>query len=429
MTVEAKQTNRVETDAETNTPPTGNIALAVNITKFNASAQTNIGAGFTTSGTADVRATNKTETLKVRAKTTVGDYGIQMKIMDFGSNLAFGKVADSLAGVFGTSAGGSATTSKFQLGGAAAYVKNAQSATVTIEPNVKLESTGKFTVEAKSDLADHHYEAVTKQVIDNEQGNAEKDKQGALAILINETGDGASSLASVTVGDGASITTRSSGDLTLSSEALINKDRFKFLKQELIDCFNAYADHFTADAYKDELAAFTAAKYKMVEAFDAVGQAENFTTGITQLQTAFEEFSRTLKDLMSLVGEGAGTASDFIDFGMSVLDFLNPGRATPTPLFRQAARRTRRRPIIPSPWRVRSRCSIRRRRAQLKSAQGRPSSRPKPLGSRRRAAMKASLWADSSTTSWAYRFRTSTKANPSALRWCITSSAPTTSSS
>ena len=328
VTVEAKQTNRVETDAETNTPPTGNIALAVNITKFNASAQTNIGAGFTTSGTADVRATNKTETLKVRAKTSVGDYGIQMKIMDFGSNLAFGKVADSLAGVFGTSAGGSATTSKFQLGGAAAYVKNAQSATVTIEPNVKLESTGKFTVEAKSDLADHHYEAVTKQVIDNEQGNAEKDKQGALAILINETGDGASSLASVTVGDGASITTRSSGDLTLSSEALINKDRFKFLKQELIDCFNAYADHFTADAYKDELAAFTAAKYKMVEAFDAVGQAENFTTGITQLQTAFEEFSRTLKDLMSLVGEGAGTASDFIDFGMSVLDFLNPASYT-----------------------------------------------------------------------------------------------------
>ena len=130
------------------------------------------------------------------------------------------------------------------------------------------------------------------------------------------------------MGDGASITTRSSGDLTLTSKALINKDRFKFLKQELIDCFNAYADHFTADAYKDELAAFTAAKYKMVEAFDAVGQAENFTTGITQLQTAFEEFSRTLKDLMSLVGEGAGTASDFIDFGMSVLDFLNPASYT-----------------------------------------------------------------------------------------------------
>lgn len=328
VTVEAKQTNCVETDAETNTPPTGNIALAVNITKFNASAQTNLGAGFTTSGTADVRATNETETLKVRAKTTVGDYGIQMKIMDFGSNLAFGKVADSLAGVFGTSAGGSATTQKFQLGGAAAYVKNAQSATVTIAPNVQLQSTGKFTVEAKSDLADHHYEAVTKQVIDNEQGNAEKDKQGALAILINETGDGASSLASVTVGDGASITTRSSGDLTLSSEALINKDRFEFLKKELIDCFSTYAAHFSADAYKDELAAFTAAKDKMVEAFDAVGNAENFTTGITQLQTAFEEFSSTLKTLMSLVGEGAGTASDFIDFGMSVLDFLNPASYT-----------------------------------------------------------------------------------------------------
>ena len=328
VTVEAKQTNRVETDAETNTPPTGNIALAVNITKFNASAQTNLGAGFTTSGTADVRATNDTETLKVRAKTTVGDYGIQMKIMDFGSNLAFGKVADSLAGVFGTSAGGSATTQKFQLGGAASYVKNAQSATVTIAPKVQLKSTGKFTVEAKSDLADHHYEAVTKQVIDNEQGNAEKDKQGALAILINEAGEGASSLASVTVGDGAAIRTSSSGDLTLTSEALINKDRFEFLKAELIDCFNTYAAHFTEEAYKDELAAFTAAKDKMVEAFDAVGQAENFTTGITQLQTAFEEFSSTLKTLMSLVGEGAGTASDFIDFGMSVLDFLNPASYT-----------------------------------------------------------------------------------------------------
>lgn len=328
VTVEAKQKNRVETDAETNTPPTGNIALAVNITKFNASAQTNLGAGFTTSGTADVRATNDTETLKVRAKTTVGDYGIQMKIMETVSNLAFSNVADSLAGVFGTSAGGSATTAKFQLGGAAAYVKNAQSATVTIEPNVKLESTGKFTVEAKSDLADHHYEAVTKQVIDNEKGNAEKDKQGALAILINEAGEGASSLASVTVGDGASITTSTSGDLTLSSEALINKDRFKFLKQELIDCFNTYAAHFSEEAYKEELAAFTAAKDKMVEAFDAVGKAENFTTGITQLQTAFEEFSSTLKALMSLVGEGAGTASDFIDFGMSVLDFLNPASYT-----------------------------------------------------------------------------------------------------
>lgn len=328
VTVEAKQTNRVETDAETNTPPTGNIALAVNITKFNASAQTNLGAGFTTSGTADVRATNETETLKVRAKTTVGDYGIQMKIMDFGSNLAFGKVADSLAGVFGTSSDGSATTQKFHLGGAAAYVKNAQSATVTIAPNVQLQSTGKFTVEAKSDLADHHYEAVTKQVIDNEKGNAEKDKQGALAILINEAGEGASSLASVTVGDGAAITTSSSGDLTLTSEALINKDRFEFLKKELIDCFNTYAAHFSAEAYKDELAAFTAAKDKMVAAFDAVGQAENFTTGITQLQTAFEEFSSTLKTLMSLVGKGAGTGSDFIDFGMSVLDFLNPASYT-----------------------------------------------------------------------------------------------------
>ena len=328
VTVEAKQTNRVETDAETNTPPTGNIALAVNITKYNASAQTNLGAGFTTLGTAEVRATNETKTLKVRAKTTVGDYGIQMKIMDFGSNLAFGKVADSLAGVFGTSAGGSATTAKFQLGGAAAYVKNAQSATVTIAPNVKLESTGKFTVEAKSDLADHHYEAVTKQVIDNEKGNAEKDKLGALAILINEAGEGASSLASVTVGDGASITTRSSGDLTLSSEALINKDRFEFLKAELIDCFKTYAAHFSAEAYKDELAAFKAAKDKMVEAFDAVGQAENFTTSITQLQTAFEEFSKSLKALMSLVGEGAQTGSDFIDFGMSVLDFLNPASYT-----------------------------------------------------------------------------------------------------
>lgn len=328
VTVEAKQKNRVETDAETNTPPTGNIALAVNITKFNASAQTNLGAGFTTSGTADVRATNDTETLKVRAKTTVGDYGIQMKIMETVSNLAFGKIAGSLADVFGTSADGSATTAKFQLGGAAAYVKNAQSATVTIEPNVKLESTGKFTVEAKSDLADHHYEAVTKQVINNDQGNAEKDKQGALAILINEAGEGASSLASVTVGDGASITTSTSGDLTLTSEALINKDRFKFLKQELIDCFDAYADHFSADAYKDELAAFTAAKDKMVAAFDAVGNAENFTTGITQLQTAFEEFSSTLKALMSLVGEGAQTGSDFIDFGMSVLDFLNPASYT-----------------------------------------------------------------------------------------------------
>lgn len=328
VTAEAKQTNRVETDAETNTPPTGNIALAVNITKFNASVQTNLGAGFTTSGTADVRATNETETLKVGAKTTVGDYGFQMKLQDFGSNLALSKVAESLAGVFGTSADGSATIQKLQFGGAAAYVKNAQSATVTIAPKVQLQSTGKFTVEAKSDLADHHYEAVTKQVIDKETANAGKDKQGALAILINEAGDGASSLASVTVGEGASITTKSSGDLTLSSEALINKDRFKFLKKELIDCFNAYADHFSAEGYKDKLAAFRAAKDKMVEAFDAVGQAENFTTGITQLQTAFEEFSSTLKALMSLAGEGAETAPDLIDFGMSVLDFLNPASYT-----------------------------------------------------------------------------------------------------
>lgn len=328
VTAEAKQTNRVETDAETNTPPTGNIALAVNITKFNASAQTNLGAGFTTSGTADVRATNETETLKVGAKTTVGDYGFQMKIQDFGSNLALSKVAESVARVFGTSAGGSATTENFQLGGAAAYVKNAQSATVTIAPKVQLQSTGKFTVEAKSDLADHHYEAVTKQVIDSEKANAGKDKQGALAILINKAGDGASSLASVTVGEGASITTKSSGDLTLSSEALINKDRFKFLKKELIDCFNTYADHFSAEGYKDELAAFTAAKDKMVEAFDAVGQAENFTTGITQLQTAFAEFSSSLKALMALAGKGAGTATDLIDFGMSVLDFINPASYT-----------------------------------------------------------------------------------------------------
>lgn len=327
VTVEAKQTNRVETDAETNTPPTGNIALAVNITKFNSKAETSLGAGFTTSGTADVRATNETETLKVSANTTVGDYGIKMKVMDKVSDVAFSKVADSVAGVFGATTGGSATTQKFQLGGAAAYVKNAQSATVTIAPGTAVQASGNVTLEAKSNLADHHYEAVTNQVIDSEAGNAQKDKQGALAVLVNETGAGASSLAGVTVGDGASVTSVSGG-LTVTSEALINKDRFAFLKQELLDCFNTYADHFSDEAYKEELAAFRAAKDEMVKAFDAVGEAENFTTGLSQLETAFGKFSETLKAMMKLAGEGAATGSDLIDFGMSVLDFLNPASYT-----------------------------------------------------------------------------------------------------
>ena len=99
VTAAAETANRVETSAETYVAPEGNIALAINVTDFDSAADVTFQNGLaSTASEIDIHALNKTETLDVLSKTTVGDRGILMKLQGFAADTAMG-LFDKLTGI------------------------------------------------------------------------------------------------------------------------------------------------------------------------------------------------------------------------------------------------------------------------------------------------------------------------------------------
>lgn len=103
---------------------------------------------------------------------------------------------------------------------------------------------------------------------------------------------------------------------------------------------------------------------------------------------------------------------------MSVLDFLNPARLHQRLCFGRRQDVQRRRPIIPSPVAGSLAVLDQTTKSAVEVGAGAASSRPKPWAHGDEPAMKASLWADSSTTSWAYLASEHRQSNPRLLRWC-----------
>lgn len=328
--VRADVVNRVETAAEVMTYNTGKggIGVSGNVTFFDSDANLQMKTGFVdeVGGDVVIAATNNTQTFDVLSKTTVGDLGILMKVQAAATN-KIGDILPKIGANMADASNGAASVFdglQFEAGGAFAYVENHQNSDVSLEgANSSIAAAGDLTVESEARLSDYHYEVSTKQVIDETDTSK---GQGAVAVLV--AGDGEDTVhSSVSVGDGFTLT--SGNDLTISSVAEINKDRWQFLTEEIKRSFEELKALFQAGHYDTTADEIEALRERVVEAFDAIGKGENLSENFDLFTKAVNE----LTDLISkAVGTGTGTVSDIAGqiatLGFDIFDLLNPASYT-----------------------------------------------------------------------------------------------------
>ena len=334
VTAKAETLNRVETSAETYVSSAGNIAAAVNITDFDADANVSFAVAPSTTMTSfDVDAINKTETLDVLAKTTVGDNGILMKLQGFASDVVFDKII-GIADKFGKDkASGTIGNSSFNLGGAIGVVTNNQSASVTLDPTGTSQTytaEGDIAIQSASVLADHHYEVTTKQQIDANQGNEGKVGQGALAVLVvesspDEENASAQNVSSSLTLDAAAELKSLKGLVELASTTEIEKDRFAFLKQELEKSFDNFATFFRSGTeWAESIDEFEKARKELTAAFEALGSGESSGENFGKFVEAMGAFVDFLAATFGVPGEASGIFSTGLDLGYDIIDIVNP---------------------------------------------------------------------------------------------------------
>lgn len=328
--VRADVVNRVETAAEVMTYNTGKggVGVSGNVTFFDSDANLQMKTGFVDEAGGDIviAATNNTQTFDVLSKTTVGDLGILMKVQAAATN-KIGDILPKIGANMADASNGAASVFdglQFEAGGAFAYVENHQNSDVSLEgANPSIIASNDLTVESEARLSDYHYEVSTKQVIDETDTSK---GQGAVAVLV--AGDGEDTVhSSVSVGDGFTLT--SGNDLTISSVAEINKDRWEFLTEEIKRSFEELKALFTAGHYDTTADEIEALRKRVVGAFEAIGKGENLSVNFDLFTKAVNE----LTDLISkAVGTGTGTVSDIAGqiatLGFDIFDLLNPASYT-----------------------------------------------------------------------------------------------------
>ena len=344
VTAAAETANRVETSAETYVAPEGNIALAINVTDFDSAADVTFQNGLaSTASEIDIHALNKTETLDVLSKTTVGDRGILMKLQGFAADTAMG-LFDKLTGIANQigndKASGTIGTAKFQLGGAVGVVTNNQSASVSLDDfGRSFTADGNVTVKSESILADHHYEVTTKQQIDQNAGNEGKEGQGAVAVLVvesspddifDETGTKVGERPSENVSSSVTIAADTvlqslNGIVEAASHTDITKDRFEFLKKELEQSLLNFGSFFASDTqWKDSADEFETARKNLINAFDALGSGDSTSENFGKFVDAMGAFADFLAATFGVPGTVTGIASAGLELGYDILDIVNP---------------------------------------------------------------------------------------------------------
>ncbi|MDY3114564.1 MAG: leukotoxin LktA family filamentous adhesin [Sutterella sp.] len=256
VSITSRQDSDVVTKADVGVPKQGRFGLAVNVTQFDTNAKTTINAPVEVkANTLTIASENITDTLKTLATVDVGDTTLFMKVK---SKLLtpVTKLA-TVANLNGGKPTADQSTSRFQAGGALNVTRNAQDATV--EVNRSLTNTGAITVNAKSELSDHHYRATAKQEVQNadDNGDASTAKySGTLAISINTATaeDRQAASSNIYVADGADILSGTS-TVTLTNTAAIEKERYKELLEDITDIYNELKDIQESDPRFDAGAA------------------------------------------------------------------------------------------------------------------------------------------------------------------------------
>ena len=250
VSITSRQDSDVVTKADVGVPKQGRFGLAINITEFDTKAKTTLNTPVDLKATQlTVGSDNITDTLKTLATVDVGDTTLFMKVKS--KLLTPVSKLVNVANLNGGKQAADQSTSRFQAGGALNITRNAQDATVEVNRDITNRG-GTVAVNAKSELSDHHYRATAKQEVQqgNEHGEASTAKySGTLAILVNtSTAEDRQAVSSnIYVSDGADITS-STGAVTLTNTAAIEKERYKELLEDITDIYNELKDIQESDS-------------------------------------------------------------------------------------------------------------------------------------------------------------------------------------
>lgn len=331
-TVEALQTNKIETTAAAVARQNSYGGLAFNYTQLDTSSDLTIETGLTgVAKNAVFTSENNTQSFDVKADNAVNLPGILDKISSSVSSLST-NFLNSLFDKSWNSLNGSYSSPSVRLGGAVAVIKGEQASDLTINPAASqtksITAQNGMDVTSRAQIWDHHF--IANSSVRNEadsSGNHSK-LQGSLALLVQVPGESDNTVSSkLTIGDGASLTVNA-GNLTLTNEALIEYNRVQAMKnafnQAIEDLEAIYKSHKGEDSEFDQQWDKVQEQAQVMrEAFDKVDSSDlSFTDSLTQLGSALSEFGSTVTSFLQMAQPIAQTGVALADLGMSLFAFV-----------------------------------------------------------------------------------------------------------
>ena len=333
-TVQALQTNTVETTASAAAGRNSYGGLAFNYTELNTGSALTIDTGLT--GVAKnvvLKSDNNTTSYDVTSDNAVNLSGMMDKVTSYVSSLST-NFLNTLFDKSWNSINSSYQSPSARVGGAVAVVKGSQTSDLTLNPSAlsgfSIVAQEGMDISSRAQIWDHHF--IANSSVRNEadeSGNRSK-LQGSLALLVELSGNAEHTAQSdLTIGDGAQLTVNA-GNLNVTNEALIAYNRIEAMKkafQDAIDELEAiYRSH---DGEKSEFdqqwQKVQEQSQVMNEAFDKVSaEGLSFSDQLSQLGSAMGEFVSTVTEFLSLAQPLAQTGISLVDLGMSLFAFVQP---------------------------------------------------------------------------------------------------------
>ena len=333
-TVQALQTNAVETTAEASAGRNSYGGLAFNYTELNTGSDLTIDTGL--AGVAKnvvLKSDNNTTSYDVKSDNAVKISGVMDKATSFVSSLST-NFLNTLFDKSWNSINSSYSSPSARVGGAVAVVKGSQTSDLTLNPSAlsgfSIVAQEGMDISSRAQIWDHHF--IANSSVRNEadeSGNRSK-LQGSLALLVELAGNAEHTVESdLTIGDGAQLTVNA-GNLNVTNEALIAYNRIEAMKkafQDAIDELEAiYRSHDGEDsAFDQQWKKVQEQSQVMNQAFDKVSaEGLSFSDQLSQLGSAMGEFVSTVTEFLSLAQPLAQTGISLVDLGMSLFAFVQP---------------------------------------------------------------------------------------------------------
>ena len=333
-TVQALQTNTVETTASASAGRNSYGGLAFNYTELNTGSDLTLETGLT--GVAKnvvIQSDNNTQSFNVTSDNAANLSGMMDKVTPYVSSLST-NFLNTLFDKSWNSINSSYQSPSARVGGAVAVVKGSQTSDLTLNPAAS--SVSSITAQEGMDISsraqiwDHHF--IANSSVRNEadeSGNRSK-LQGSLALLVELAGNAEHTVESdLTIGDGANLTVNA-GNLNVTNEAIIAYNRIEAMKNAFNDAIAdleaIYRSHDGEDsAFDQQWKKVQEQAALMNEAFEKVSADDlSFSEQLSQLGTALGEFASTAGEFLSLAQPLAQTGISLVDLGKSLFAFVQP---------------------------------------------------------------------------------------------------------